>query len=470
MKRIFVRGVDHILILTCGMTMLISTTLFTTGCKKTESTPLLQEEATAAMPKLKETVDLQLVEDGFVSPIGVVPIPDNSGRLVVIDQIGRLWVLDASGNKMPTPFIDLTSRMVTLSPGFDERGLLGVAFHPDYANNGRLFIYYNAPPRPGGPTATTTWNNLARFSEFRVSSDPNVVDMSSERVFLEIDDPQLNHNGGTLVFGPDGYLYISIGDGGGANDSPVGHVPDWYLVNAGGNGQDVEANLWGSVLRLDMDGAMPYAIPSDNPFVGKPGLDEIYAYGFRNPYRMSFDMGGSHRLFLGDAGQILYEEVDVVEKGGNYGWNVKEGTHCFSTATPGTSLSECPGIDPFGNRLIDPVIEMLNAANPAPGIKTLTVIGGNVYRGDDIKSLKGDYVFGSFSRSGTPQGELFIAKPAGPGLWPFQEITLASFTDHLGAFIKGFGQDLQGEIYVATSTVLGPSGTTGKVYKLVATE
>ena len=201
MKRIFVRGVDHILILTCGMTMLISTTLFTTGCKKTESTPLLQEEATAAMPKLKETVDLQLVEDGFVSPIGVVPIPDNSGRLVVIDQIGRLWVLDASGNKMPTPFIDLTSRMVTLSPGFDERGLLGVAFHPDYANNGRLFIYYNAPPRPGGPTATTTWNNLARFSEFRVSSDPNVVNMSSERVFLEIDDPQLNHNGGTLVFG-----------------------------------------------------------------------------------------------------------------------------------------------------------------------------------------------------------------------------------------------------------------------------
>ena len=470
MKRIFVRGVDHILILTCGMTMLISTTLFTTGCKKTESTPLLQEEATAAMPKLKETVDLQLVEDRFVSPIGVVPIPDNSGRLVVIDQIGRLWVLDASGNKMPTPFIDLTSRMVTLSPGFDERGLLGVAFHPDYANNGRLFIYYNAPPRPGGPTATTTWNNLARFSEFRVSSDPNVVDMSSERVFLEIDDPQLNHNGGTLVFGPDGYLYISIGDGGGANDSPVGHVPDWYLVNAGGNGQDVEANLWGSVLRLDMDGAMPYAIPSDNPFVGKPGLDEIYAYGFRNPYRMSFDMGGSHRLFLGDAGQILYEEVDVVEKGGNYGWNVKEGTHCFSTATPGTSLSECPSVDPFGNRLIDPVIEMLNAANPAPGIKTLTVIGGNVYRGDDIKSLKGDYVFGSFSRSGTPQGELFIAKPAGPGLWPFQEITLASFTDHLGAFIKGFGQDLQGEIYVATSTVLGPSGTTGKVYKLVATE
>ena len=471
MKRIFIQGTAfRILILTGGMIVLISTALFTPGCKKTETTTLQGEEATAAMVKLKQNVDLQLVEDGFVSPIGVVPIPDESGRLVVIDQVGRLWVLDESGSKMATPFIDLTSRMQPLNPGFDERGLLGIAFHPNYASNGRLFIYYNAPPRAGGPTPTTTWNNLARFSEFHISADPNMVDMSSERVFLEIDDPQGNHNGGTMIFGPDGYLYISIGDGGGANDNGNGHVPDWYATNTGGNGQDVEANLWGSVLRLDMDGAMPYGIPSDNPFVGRTGLDEIYAYGFRNPYRMSFDMGGSRRLFLGDAGQILYEEVDVVEKGGNYGWNVKEGTHCFSTATPGTSLSDCPTIDPFGNRLIDPVIEMLNAANPAEGVKTLTVIGGHVYRGKEIQGLKGNYVFGSFSRSGTPQGELFVAKPAGPGLWPFTEISLVSFTDHLGEFVKGFGQDLGGEIYVATSTVLGPSGSTGKVYKLVAAE
>jgi len=472
MKRIFMQGVfGRILILTCGMMILLSTALFTPGCKKTErAAPLTEEEATAAAVNLKQQMDLQLVEDGFVSPIGLVPIPDNSGRMVVIDQIGRLWVLDADGNKLATPFIDLTSRMVTLNPGFDERGLLGVAFHPDYASNGRLFIYYNAPPRAGGPTPTTTWNNLARFSEFRISSDPNVVNMASERVFLEIDDPQSNHNGGTLVFGPDGYLYISIGDGGGANDNGNGHVPDWYATNTGGNGQDIEANLWGSVLRLDMDGAMPYAIPADNPFVGKPGLDEIYAYGFRNPYRMSFDMGGSNRLFLGDAGQILYEEVDIVEKGQNYGWNVKEGTHCFSTATPGTSLTECPSIDPMGNRLIDPVIEMLNLANPASGIKTLTVIGGHVYRGKEIHGLKGNYVFASFSKAGTPQGELFVARPAGPGLWPFTEITLESFTDHLGAFVKGFGQDLEGEIYVATPTSIGPAGTSGKVYKLVAVD
>ena len=157
MKRTFIRGTAfRILILTCGMLLLISTALFTPGCKKTEITAPTAEEATAAMVKLKQNVDLQLVEDGFVSPIGLVPIPDNSGRMVVIDQIGRLWVLDASGNKLTTPFIDLTSRMVTLNPGFDERGLLGVAFHPNYASNGRLFIYYNAPPF--STTSTSSYN------------------------------------------------------------------------------------------------------------------------------------------------------------------------------------------------------------------------------------------------------------------------------------------------------------------------
>lgn len=454
-----------VFMITCG---LFFSYLFFSGCKK-DVTPAAGEEiaTAAAMARLKN-VDLNLIADGFVSPIGLVPVPDNSGRLIVIDQIGTLWVLDAEGNKLPTPFIDLTSRMQPLNPGFDERGLLGVAFHPEYATNGRLFIYYNAPPRAGGPTPTTTWNNLARFSEFKVSADPNIIDMNSERVFLEIDDPQGNHNGGTMIFGHDGYLYISVGDGGGANDTNAGHVEDWYATNAGGNGQDIEQNLWGSILRLDMDAAMPYGIPADNPFVGKPGLDEIYAYGFRNPYRMSFDMGGSKRLFVGDAGQVLWEEVSVVDKGGNYGWNVKEGTHCFNAAAPSTVLTDCPTTDNFGNRLIDPVIEMLNAANPAPGIKTLTVIGGHVYRGKDLHGLKGDYVFGSFSRSfAGPMGEIFVAKPAGPGLWPFEKLALKSFPDHLGAFLKGFGQDLSGEIYVTTSTVLGPSGTTGKVYKLV---
>jgi len=441
------------------------------GCKKGEgSLPGVSAESTVPLNKIKQ-LDLQLVASNFVSPIGVVPIPDNTGRLVVIDQVGKLYIIDAAGTTLATPFLDVTSRMVTLNPNFDERGLLGVAFHPNYSTNGRLFVYYNAPPRAGGPTPTTTWNNLARFSEFRVSaSNPNLVDMSSERVFLEIDDPQSNHNGGTLIFGTDGYLYISIGDGGRANDTGPGHVEDWYLVNAGGNGQDIEQNLWGSILRLDMDSGLPYGIPADNPLVGKPGFDEIYAYGFRNPYRMSFDMQGGNKLYVGDAGQVLYEEVSVVVKGGNYGWNVKEGTHCFNAASPLTTFPECPGADNFGNPLIDPVIEMLNAQNPAPGVKTLTVIGGHVYRGN-IPTLNGKYVFGSFSRSfAAPQGEIFVAQPAGPGLWPFSELSFASYTDHLGQFVKGFGQDLGGEIYVATSTSVGPSGTSGKIYKIVLAE
>ena len=451
------------------VTIFFTSVLFFLGCKKDVSPTVEEEIATAAAMAKMKNADLDLIADGFVSPIGIVPIPDNTGRLVVIDQIGRLWVLDANGNKLPNPFIDLTSRMQPLNPGFDERGLLGVAFHPAYASNGRLFIYYNAPPRTGGPTPTTTWNNLARFSEFRISSDPNVVDMSSERIFLEINDPQGNHNGGTLIFGEDGYLYISIGDGGAGNDLAPGHVEDWYADNGGGNGQDVEQNLWGSILRLDMDGAMPYGVPADNPFVGRAGFDEIYAYGFRNPYRMSFDKGGSNRLFVGDAGQVLWEEVSVVEKGGNYGWNVKEGTHCFDAEAPSTSPANCPTVDNFGNPLIDPVIEFMNAANPAPGsVKSLTVIGGHVYRGKELHGLKGDYVFGSFSRSfAGPQGEIFVAKPSGPGLWPFEKLSLTSFPGHLGAFLKGFGQDVNGELYVATSTVLGPSGTTGKVYKIV---
>jgi glucose/arabinose dehydrogenase len=453
------------LVLIVAIICIVSIGLMMPGCKKTDSMTEPHDGNVEMTQKLKE-IDLEMVADNFVSPIGVVPIPDNSGRLVVIDQIGRLWVIDSDGNKLPAPFIDLTSRMTTLNPGFDERGLLGLAFHPQYASNGRFFVYYNAPRRAGGPTPTTLWNNLARFSEFKVSADPNIADAASERVLLEIDDPQGNHNGGTLAFGPDGYLYMSIGDGGGANDTAPGHVMDWYLPNAGGNGQDLDSNLWGSILRIDINNGTPYGIPPDNPFVNKAGMDEIYAYGFRNPYRMSFDMSGGNKLYVGDAGQVLYEEVSVVEKGGNYGWNVKEGTHCFNAASPLTPFASCPDVDPLGNRLIDPVIEMNNVQNPAGGVVTLTIIGGNVYRGNDVPGLRGKYIFASFSKSSAPQGEIFMAQPAGPGLWPFQELNFKSYTDHLGQFVKGFGQDLEGEVYVTTSTVLGPSGSTGKVYRI----
>lgn len=442
-----------------------------TGCKKETQQPAT-EDVPVAMSKLKE-IDLELVAEGLVSPIGVVPVPDHSGRLFIIDQVGKIWIIDADGNRLTDPFMDISSQMVTLRAGFDERGLLGLAFHPRYASNGKFYVYYNAPPRPGGPTSTTTWDNLSRIAEFMVSSDPNRANMASQRVLLELDDPQFNHNGGTLVFGPDDYLYISIGDGGGANDFGPGHVADWYAVNGGGNGQDIEANLFGNILRIDVDNTNggPYGIPPDNPFVNKTGLDEIYAYGLRNPYRMSFDLSGSRQLFVGDAGQLLYEEIDVIRKGGNYGWNVKEGAHCFSTADPLVVLPDCPGVDPFGNALIDPVIEMNNFRNPEGGITSTTIIGGHVYRGNSIPGLNGKYVFGSFSKNpGVTDAELFIALPAGPGPWSFTELNLKGRPDNLGMYLKSFGQDLEGEIYLATSTIAGPTGTTGKVFKLVLAE
>ena len=218
-------------------------------------------------------LDIKLIADNFSSPIGLVAVPDNTNRLFVIDQVGKIWIINPGGNKLPTPFLDISSKLVSLNPNGDERGLLGLAFHPNYKTNGRFFVYYNAPPRSGGPQPGVNWNNLSRIVEYRVSAaNPNEADLSSERAILELDDPQGNHNGGTLAFGPtDGYLYISIGDGGAANDVAPGHVEDWYEANAGGNGQDIESNLFGNILRIDVNSGNPYTIPNNNPFVGKVG-------------------------------------------------------------------------------------------------------------------------------------------------------------------------------------------------------
>jgi glucose/arabinose dehydrogenase len=282
----------------------------------------------------------------------------------------------------------------------------------------------------------------------------------------------------SLLFGPrDGYLYISVGDGGGANDDELGHVEDWYTANTGGNGQDIQQNLLGDILRIDVNRGSPYAIPPNNPFAGTPGCadgcDETWAYGFRNPYRMSFDMGGSHALFVGDAGQNLWEEVSIAVKGGNYGWNVKEGTHCFSTANPDESPAECPDTvgrphPRAGDALLGPVIEYPNHHQP-DGIGS-AAIGGHVYRGAALRQFVGDYIFGDWSREheDAPDGSLFRAKPRKRGLWKMQELRVATNpSGRLGHFLLGFRQDPAGEIYVLTSDEPGPTGTTGKVFKLV---
>jgi glucose/arabinose dehydrogenase len=416
-------------------------------------------------------VGVRTIAEGLTSPVAMATPGDGSGRLFVADQVGLIRVLDADGTLRPEPFLDLRSRMVTLMLGFDERGLLGLAFHPQFASNGRFFVYYSAPLRPGGPAG---FNHTSHISEFRVSaSDPNRADPASERILLQVDEPQFNHNAGAIVFGPDdGHLYIALGDGGGANDVGLGHVSDWFADNGGGNGQDVTSNLLGSVLRIDVDGGSPYAIPPDNPFVGSEGLDEIWAYGLRNPYRMSFDRGGEHELFVADVGQGLWEEVSIVEGGGNYGWNVKEGTHCFDAEAPRVPPATCPdvvgpGHPRTGDPLIDPIIEYPQASQGGPGV---AVVGGFVYRGEALPQFHGRYVFGDWSRSfGQANGTLFVAKSRKDRLWSMQELRVAtSPTGRLGARVLGFGQDTAGELYVLTTTNAGPSGTTGRVLKLVS--
>jgi len=414
----------------------------------------------------ERSVALELVAQGLTSPVALMEAPGGGGRLFVVDQAGLIRVIAPDGTLQSEPFLDVRGRMVTLNGSYDERGLLGLAFHPQYASNGRFYVYYSAPLRAGAPDG---FNHTSRIAEFRVSADPDRADAGSERIVLQIDKPQSNHNGGSIAFSPeDGYLYISIGDGGGANDSPAGHVDDWYEANAGGNGQDITENLMGSILRIDVDGDTPYGVPSDNPFVSGPGLDEIYAYGFRNPYRISFDIGGVNGLLVSDAGQGMWEEVSRVARGGNYGWNVKEGTHCFDAEDNRSTPATCPTEDPTtGIPLTDPVIEYPHLSNGGLG---LVVVGGYVYRGTALRHLRGRYVFGDWSRAfASPDGSLFVATPRGSGPWQLQELAVAGDADgRLGHYLLGFGQDADGEVYVLATSMAGPSGSTGRVYRLAA--
>jgi len=394
---------------------------------------------------------------GLSAPVALAFPDDGSDRWFVVDQIGLIFVIRA-GKRKAEPLLDLRDRMVELTDVYDERGLLGLALHPDFADNGRLFVYYNAPLRKDGPEG---YNSTATLSEFSIGpNDADRVDPASERVILTIDKPQFNHNGGTLAFGPDDLLYLSVGDGGGVGDKGMGH-PEI------GNGQSLDT-LLGKILRIDVDGPMPYAAPDDNPFVGKPGADEIYAYGFRNPYRFSFDQGGEHRLFVGDAGEQRWEEVSVVEKGQNMGWNIREGAHCFDRDRPLKEPESCDSVGAGGEPLVPPVIEFANAKNGGPG---LAMIGGHVYRGSALPELAERYVFGAWTAiEAEPSGLLFYAVPhAGGELWSMQRIRVTGNEDgDVGHFLLGLAQDPEGELYALTSDRPGPTGDTGRVFKIEA--
>lgn len=422
-------------------------------------TVLSSENASAA-------VGLKLVAEGLPAPVALVSSHDGTGRLFSVDQTGVVRIISKDGVMQSSPFLDLRDRMVPLSQSYDERGLLSLAFHPDYKNNGRLFVFYSAPLREGGPAG---WNCTNHLSEFRVSSgDPNQVDMGSEQILLQIDKPSMNHNGGPVLFGPDdGYLYLMTGDGGGANDVGLGHTLGT------GNAQDLK-NLFGKVLRIDVnqrEEGLMYAIPGDNPFNGKGGaLPEIYAYGLRNPAYASFDSGDGHNLFIGNAGQQLFESVFQVKKGGNYGWNFKEGTHPFNPDQPRNPNGTVPTTGYQGEPLTGPIIELGHDLGQV-------VAGGYVYRGSGIPDLTGKYLFGDWSDSRTVgNGTLLLGTPPKEGgagtpnaMWSVSLVNISTSPNgRVNGFVRGFGEDDQHELYLLTSQTGGPSGTTGKVYQIIA--
>lgn len=451
------------LLLLTVVTALVATMASTAGAQEDRLTdPVIDGGAPLA---------LEPISDGMTAPGWGTSAPGMDGRLFVTDQDGVVWsvALDSGAKGV---FLDVSDRLVALGVGgpgtFDERGLLGLAFHPDYASNGLLYTYTSEPV--DGPAdfstmpAGTSPNHQSVIAEWQVPDpgDPeSVVDPTTRREILRIDEPQFNHDAGTLVFGPDGMLYVSLGDGGAADDQGVGHVE-------GGNGQD-PTNVLGTILRVDPSGNDSangqYGIPGDNPFVGDPsGADEVFAFGLRNPYRMSFD-SATGTLIVADVGQNDIEEVDVVVPGGNYGWPLKEGSACFDQngADPGFAFEAdpCPGTE--GLELIDPIAEYDHQEG-------IAAVGGFVYRGSEIPPLRGRYVFGDYISPADGRGRLFqLVKPAtrSDGLEHsrIREPAIDGL-DGTGLFVLGFGQDASGELYLLTNATGVPFGDTGQIHRI----
>jgi glucose/arabinose dehydrogenase len=407
-------------------------------------------------------VKLQLVAETLVHPLVMLDAPDGSKRKFIVEQSGTVQILMPDGKLRPTPFMDLSKKMVKLDWEFDERGLLGMAFHPKFKENGKFYVVYSAPVRTDAARRPRLYYSCTNYlSEFRVSkTDPNQADLSTERIVYFWDKPQFNHNGGAILFGPDdGFLYVSIGDGGHANDNnPVGHTPKI------GNGQDLKTNL-GKILRIDVDSGSPYSVPKDNPFVGRTdALPEIWSYGWRNPWRMTFDAAGKHDLFAADVGQNMWEYVKVVQKGSNAGWNRIEGSHCFNPDDP--SNPDTPQTcDKTG--LLMPVIEYGNL-NVIKDGKGLSITGGYVYRGKAIPSLVGSYVFGDWSKIFTePQGVLLVAHPPqqGAGPWTIEDVQVTNMDFH--SYVLSFAEDDDRELYVLVSDNTAPGRANDRIYKIV---
>ena len=345
------------------------------------------------------------VAGGLQSPLDVQAAPGDTSRLFVVEQRGRIRIV-RGGALVPAPFLDISGRISCCG----ERGLLGLAFHPDYARNGRFYLNYT---NPQGNT---------HISEFRVSSNPDVASPDGERLLLFVSQPFSNHNGGALAFGPDGRLYIALGDGGSGGDPQ-------------GNGQDLRTFL-GKMLRIDVDAGMPYGVPADNPFRGNAAaLPEIWALGLRNPWRFSFDRA-TGEMYVADVGQSAREEVNVAPRGAggqNYGWNVMEGTACHrpSTGCPTAGLT----------------LPVLDYGRNVGG----SITGGYVYRGCRMPGYAGTYFYGDFVSGTIRSFRLQNGQAADQRDWT------STVGRNIGN-VSSFGQDAEGELYIVDYD--------GEVYRL----
>ncbi|MGH7545040.1 MAG: PQQ-dependent sugar dehydrogenase [Gemmatimonadota bacterium] len=358
-------------------------------------------------PAPGDSLDLVLALDTVASGLSglvFVTSPPGDARLFSVQKSGVIRVIE-SGGLLPTPFLNLSGRVSTGG----EQGLLSLAFAPDYATSGEFYVDY------------TDVDSITRVVRYRVSADPNVADASSADTVLTVVQPFANHNGGLVAFGPDGMLYVGLGDGGSGGD------PE-------GNGQDT-TTLLGSILRIDVDGETTYAVPPDNPLVDAPGArPEIWGYGLRNPWRFSFDRV-SDDLYIADVGQGQWEEVNVEPAGSggrNYGWNLMEGMHCFGAPTCNLA----------GMTL--PVLEYSHGEG-------CSVTGGYVYRGSEIPELQGRYFYGDFC-SGFVRSFRYVGGAA---------TVEQDWTSQLGTIgsLSSFGEDASGELYITTLT--------GSVYRIV---
>uniref|UniRef100_A0A8D0RWI8 SRCR domain-containing protein n=1 Tax=Sus scrofa TaxID=9823 RepID=A0A8D0RWI8_PIG len=388
---------------------------------------------------------LEEVANGLRNPVAMVHARDGTHRFFVAEQLGLVWAYLPDRSRLEKPFLNISRAVLTSPWEGDERGFLGLAFHPRFRHNGKLYVYYSVG---------VDFHEWIRISEFRVSEDDvNTVDHDSERIILEIEEPASNHNGGQLLFGDDGYLYIFTGDGGMAGD-PFGKF---------GNAQNKSA-LLGKVLRIDVDrnerGPL-YHIPPDNPFVGDPAArPEVYAFGVRNMWRCSFDRGdpasgaGRGRLFCGDVGQNKFEEVDLVERGRNYGWRAREGFECYDRKLcANTSLDDVLPIFAYPHKL------------------GKSVTGGYVYRGCEYPNLNGLYIFGDFM-----SGRLMsLRENLGTGQWRYSEICMGrgqtcafpGLINNYYPHVISFAEDEAGELYFMSTGVPSATVARGVVYKMI---